>query len=665
MTACLSAMSAAVFAQHRSDTIAERTHQLQDVTVSMKRLGSSLTASKPIQLMQRDELEALGLVSLADAVKRFAGTNVRDYGGIGGMKTVSIRNLGAHHTAVSYDGITVSNTQAGQIDIGRFSLDNVQTVGLAVGENADMMQSARHYASAGVLFIETERPHFSEGANHSLQLRVRGGSFGLISPSLRYWQKLGSRTVLTLDGTYMRADGTYPFLLKNGYETTHEKRYNSDIYSWQGEANLLHTFRDSSQLNVKSQWYYSQRGLPGVVVLYNNHADDRMWDEDFFAQALYKKVWNAHWQLQTRLKYVHTWNRYEATNAAYENGMQIDVDRQNEYYASATLGWSPLEQLKMSLATDVMFNDLRNNIYINTNREVPNPKRFTSLTALALRYNSPFRLTVDATLVGTFVTESVETGTTPPDRKHLSPTLSLNYRLLENEALYLRALWKNTFRVPTFNDLYYRRLGNTQLRPEKAHEWNVGITWGGQPVEWVKYLSITLDGYWNRVTDKIVAFPAAYVWRMANYGKARIVGLDATLAAEIPVSRQVSLLLNAAYTQQKATDRDPSSATYKAQLPYTPQSNGNFSLTGRTPWVIVGYSVAYCGSRYSMAQNKPEYKMDAYWEHTLTLSREWQLRRAAIKLSASVVNLTNAHYEVIQYYPMPGRAFNATGSITF
>lgn len=88
---------------------------------------------------------------MADAVRRFAGAQVRDYGGIGGLKTVSIRNMGAAHTAVSYDGVAVSNCQAGQIDIGRFSLDNVSMVSLAVGQTDNLLQSARHYASAGVL----------------------------------------------------------------------------------------------------------------------------------------------------------------------------------------------------------------------------------------------------------------------------------------------------------------------------------------------------------------------------------------------------------------------------------------------------------------------------------------------------------------------------------
>ena len=87
---------------------------------------------------------------------------MRDYGGTGGLKTVSVRNMGAAHTAISYDGVAVSNCQAGQIDIGRFSLDNVESLSLSVGQNEDMLQSARLYASAGVLNIETSRPEFLE-----------------------------------------------------------------------------------------------------------------------------------------------------------------------------------------------------------------------------------------------------------------------------------------------------------------------------------------------------------------------------------------------------------------------------------------------------------------------------------------------------------------------
>lgn len=652
-----------VFAQlAHTDTVTARTHELQDVTVTARRLPVSVTSGKSIQIIGKEEFEQLGLTSIADAVKKFAGVNVRDYGGIGGMKTVSVRNLGAHHTAVSYDGITISNTQAGQIDISRYQTDNVETLSLAVGDGGDIMQSARHYASAGVLSITTERPHFSSGKDYSLRFSAKGGSFGMVSPSLRFWQKLGNNTTASFDGTYMRADGMYPFTLVNGSERTREKRINSDIGSWQGEANVYHVFNDSSQLDMKACWYYSQRGVPGAVILYNSKTDDRLWDEDFFVQANYRKTINKKWQLAVRMKYVHSWNRYEATNPVYDNGVQLDVNRQNEYYVSATAGWKLSKSLSMALAQDLAYNNLGNNIYISTNKNAPNPERFTSLTALSLRF-SPRRLAINGNIVYTFVTERVSAGSKPDDRKRLSPSLSVSYRLLENEALYVRAMMKHTFRVPSFNDLYYRRIGNTMLKPEKAREISAGLAWNGRPAGWMSYMSVTVDGYWNNTTDKIVAFPGAYIWRMANFGKARICGIDCTLATDIPLTQNVGIALNAAYTIQKATDADRRSVTYNNVLPYTPQSNGNISAVLRTPFVNIGYSVVMCGKRYSMAQNKPEYMIEGYDEHTLTMSKTIRMAACSMELRGSVVNLTDKQYEIIKYYPMPGRSYNVSLTI--
>ena len=657
-------LSAGMYALH--DSISSRTHAIDEVTVTAHRLQRDVTGGKPIQLMTHRELELLGLTNLADAVKKFAGASVKDYGGIGGMKTVSVRNLGAHHTAVSYDGVTISNTQAGQIDIGRYQTDNIQELSLAMGEEDNQMQSARHYASAGVLSITTEQPYYGGERRRftpHFKASLRGGSWGLVSPSLRLTQSFSERTAVSLGGTYMRADGVYPFTLKNGRMRTREKRYNSDIESWQGEANLYNTLADNSQLDVKAYWYRSERGLPGAVILYNDKSDERLWDEDFFTQAVWRKRFNQQWSLHARVKYAHSWNRYEDTDVKYQDGKLTDVARQNEYYASATVGWTPIDNLTFALAEDIAFNDLRSNISISDNlNNPPYPKRTTSLTALSARYACQ-RLTLNANVVGTYATEKVKAGKQPDDRRRLSPSASLSYRVLANEALYIRLMYKSTFRMPSFNDLYYIRMGNTGLRPENANEYNVGITWSGQPARWMKYLSVTLDGYFNDVTDKIVAFPSTYVWKMANFGKVYIHGIDATMATEIPFGRKVSLLLTGAYTWQKAEDHEKHSASYGRQLPYTPKHNGNASLLLYTPWVNVGYSLLAQGERWSSALTTQEYHLKAYAEQSVTLSHEFRLRSYRLKLQGTVHNLTNEQYEIIKYYPMPVRSWSVGATI--
>ena len=70
-------------------------HKLSDVEVIGHRKPSVLKSSAPIQMLNNRSFEQLGLQDLSDAVKRFSGVSVQDYGGIGGLKTVSVRSLGA------------------------------------------------------------------------------------------------------------------------------------------------------------------------------------------------------------------------------------------------------------------------------------------------------------------------------------------------------------------------------------------------------------------------------------------------------------------------------------------------------------------------------------------------------------------------------------------
>ena len=655
---CLLPLS--VMAQEAKDSITGKVHQMNEVTVTARRIPAKISSASSVQVFRKEDLKNLGIQNMGDAVKRFAGTNVRDYGGIGGLKTVSVRNLGAAHTAVSYDGVAISNSQAGQIDIGRFSLDNVSSLSLAIGHDDNLLQSARLFASAGVLNIETEKPRLEDGKKSLTQLLVRGGSFGYITPSLRHWQAIGERTRLSLDASYQRADGEYPFELKNGQLVTEEKRINSDIESYQGEANLFHTFKDESELNVKAYYFHSGRGLPGAVILYNNESDERLWDENFFAQARYKKKFSPKWTFQAQGKYNYSWNKYEDFGTQYVGGKQTDTNRQQEYYLSASGLFQPTTGWSFSLSQDGFINRLHTN-----GAQSPEPTRYTSLTALNVRYHKN-RVKLSGTLVGTYITEKVKAGNTPEDRKRLSPTLSASWQPWEGEQLFVRAMYKNTFRVPTFSDLYYLRVGNTNLKPEKATEYTMGVTWSGKPFRFTDFVSLTVDGYYNEVNDKIIAFPSTYVWKMQNYGKVHITGVDVTLATAIPLGDQVNWNLSGNYSWQKALDVTNSEAkNYKHQLPYTPEHNGNVSSTFEMPWINVGYTVTMVGKRYYLAQNIPANEIEGYNEYTATLWREFAFKQCKLRLQAEIINLTDAQYDVIKYYPMPGRSWRITGTFTF
>ena len=200
------------------------------------------------------------------------------------------------------------------------------------------------------------------------------------------------------------------------------------------------------------------------------------------------------------------------------------------------------------------------------------------------------------------------------------------------------------------------------LRPEMAVEYNVGLTYALHRPAFG--LQLTVDGYVNSVTDKIVAFPSTYVWRMVNFGRAHIAGVDATLAATAQLTERMGLQLNLSYTWQRAVDRtDATRESYDRQLPYTPRNIGSGVLLVKTPWADLGYRVNACGERYSMIQNTREYRLKPYWEHHLTAARTFELGKTRLTLLASLLNLSDTQYDIIQYYPMPGRSWQLTATI--
>ena len=137
----------------------------------------------PSQKLNGEMLEKLSTHSVADALRYFSGIQLKDYGGVGGIKTVNIRSMGTHHLGISYDGIQLGNAQNGQIDLGQFSMDNVEEISLYNGQKSAIFQPASEFASAGAVYIRTRRPLFNEGEHTHLRLKAKYGSSDMIRVS--------------------------------------------------------------------------------------------------------------------------------------------------------------------------------------------------------------------------------------------------------------------------------------------------------------------------------------------------------------------------------------------------------------------------------------------------------------------------------------------------
>lgn len=143
----------------RSQSRLDSLQHLDEVVVTVRALPKEVI---PVQQLAGEQLSRLSSHSVADALRYFSGLQIKDYGGVGGLKTVNIRSMGTNHVGVFYDGVELGNAQNGTVDLGRFSLDNMESVTLYNGQKSAIFQPAKDFGSAGSIYLQSRVPVFPE-----------------------------------------------------------------------------------------------------------------------------------------------------------------------------------------------------------------------------------------------------------------------------------------------------------------------------------------------------------------------------------------------------------------------------------------------------------------------------------------------------------------------
>lgn len=669
--------SSAAMQDAKLDSIA-RQFNLDEVTVSASRREEPVI---PVQKLQGARLQGLSTQSVADAVRYFSGVQIKDYGGVGGLKTVDVRSMGTNHLGVFYDGIEIGNAQNGTVDLGKFSMDNIEEIALYNGQKSEIFQPAKDYGSAGTLYLKTRRPKFTGDKRYNVNITMKGGTFGLANPSVLYEQKITDNIHLSASGEYTFATGRYHFRYRKvmpdgavAWDTT-AVRQNGDVQAGRAEAGLF-GYLPEGKWHVKGYFYQSEKGIPGAIINNVWKNSQRQWDRNAFVQGNYTQRITKGYDLQFNAKYSNDYMRYLNPDTTL---MYIDnTFTQQEVYLSLaqrlaivgtkgfirhhTVSWD------IALSADWQWNYLQGNL-----ANFVFPERNTVLAAAATQLDWTY-IKAQASVLGTFVYDKIhQPSRTTPTAYRQAPQWTPAVFLTVHpylQDLYLRAFYKRIFRMPTFNDLYYTDVGNISLKPEYTTQYDAGAeytkTWRRGILQAV---DLKLDGYFNQVRNKIVAIPKGngqYRWQMMNLGYVEIRGIDvnasATLSLYESARDHVLLSVAAAYTYQRAQDlTDPNEPlTYGGQIAYIPRHSG--SATANLQWhfwgskeqrggtLSVNYAFIYVGERYHNSANIPANYERPWYTHDLTVSYQMSRWYFAVEIN----NMLNQQYEVILNYPMPG-----------
>jgi vitamin B12 transporter len=658
--------SSPAIVEERTSPDSVRAFRIGEVTVTAPGQRTGIQTTTPLQQLDRNALQATAAAQVSDAVKFFSGVNVKDYGGLGGMKTLSVRSMGAQHTAVSYDGIVLTDCQTGQTDLGRYSLENVDLISLSIGDGNSIFQPALAFASSGILTIRSRRPVFVGKSRFNGNISYQFGSFRTQVLNLLGSVRLSEEWSLSLDAQMQQSDGDYPYQLAYGdgpSEYTTEIRTNNALKNLRLESFLIGKFDENRSVEVKTYWYQSDRGLPGAVILYNPVSSQHLWDRTIFVQAHYEQKWKEKliWQVNTKVN--QTNQRYLNPDYLGSTGQEDYNYGQKEAYLSSAFLYQPWKNLSFALATDGSVAGMESNL-----NDFSEPTRWTGLANLSAKLELE-RLLITSGILATGIQETTQNGRSAEGIRRLSPSVNVSYQPISTfEGLRLRAFYKSSFRAPSFNDLYYSAIGNTSLKPENSKQADLGFTYGFRSQGETFRLNLTTDVFYNRITDKIMAVPTKniFIWSMVNLGKVNITGLDFNLEASRKWKKDLELTAAWNHSYQRALDlTDPTSKVYNQQIAYAPRVYGSGRLSLVASGFQFGYALLYSGHRYVTGQNITENDLPGYVDQSVsvryTLKRLW----GDLVLRGDIQNLADTNYEIVRNFPMPGRMMLFTVQFDF
>ena len=651
-------------------TKAETTQKDSIQTIKGVEITARLTQREivPAQSLKNADLQRLNSQSVADALRYFSGIQLKDYGGVGGIKTVDIRSMGTHHLGIFYDGIELGNAQNGQIDLGQFSLDNIDEISLYNGQKSAIFQPASDFGNAGSVYIRTRKPRFTDGKSYNVKLKAKYGSSDLVRLSALWEQRISSAVSTSLNAEHLTSSGKYKFNYRRvtpsgvvAYDTT-AVRQNGDIRADRIDFNV-NGILQRGYWNTKVYFYNSQRGIPGAIVNNVWRRGERQSDLNFFVQNRFQKDITDRFSTQWLAKYA-----FYRTHYVNKDTTQLPADNrfwQQEFYLSTSNAYEILPNWSISASYDFRWNKLNADTY-----RFVFPTRFSNMISLATAFEARF-IRIQGSVLASFIHDKLHPTTRlMPGMKatdnitKFTPALFIDFPIIDKATngastkLSVRTFAKRSFRMPTFNDLYYTDLGNSNLKPESATQYDLGVVFNKQyNGHLLKNVQFQADGYYNTIHDKIIAYPKGqqFRWTMLNLGRVHITGIDVMGAIALQPINELVVTARLQYTYQDARDvTNASDVFYKDQIPYIPYNSGSAIVNLAYHNWTLNYSFIYSGKRYNQQENIPNNYMQPWYTSDVSLQYDFKAFGTKCRAMLEVNNILNQKYDVILNYPMPG-----------
>lgn len=560
------------------------------VVVTAARYAEAMDAStRDISVLSGAELRAAGVTELAEALRLLPGVEIATYGP-GATPSIFLRGANSNQTLLLVDGQRVGSAFSGLAALQHLGVDQIERLEVLRGPAASLYGAD---AVGGVIQVLTRRDRaltirMAGGEWHSQQLSVNAGlgdaGNGLSVTAAQNASRGFNAIVNPADFSYNPDRDGYRF---------NQAQINAAVSPTESLKLTLSAFETRGSAQYDGGAGYNDRAL-SVISAFNVSADMKL---------------GPSWQSNLRVGSTQDRSTFDS---AYPGRYRTTLDQfawQNNWHLSPAFNaLAAAEWRRESVSsTDAL---------PVTTRHTTSALLGSDWTRDALRLNASARLD-HSDQYGNRGTATVGAGY----------RLGTGWRLLVNGG--------NSFKAPTFNDLYYPGYANPALRPERGHNADIGLQWSQDNHR----ASATI--YRNEVRDLIqFVCDASYNCAPQNVARARLTGLTLAGATRLGGWR----------VDGNLDVTDPRDTTADRQLARRAKVHGALRLAGDLFGFSGGAEVLASGQRYDNAANTRV--LPGYTLLNLHVSRQVG---PGVRVGARVDNVTDRDYQLAYGYATGGR----------
>jgi len=596
--------------------------------------------STRIYRLDEKRIATKNAADVGELVRYLPGVQVTAYGGIGGLKTANFRSLGAGQTSVVYDHQAQSTTQSGATDLGLIPADFITEIAVIQLASTDVFLPIKSKLSGSILAIQSK--HQASDYNKNGIIGLQTGSFGLVE-GFGLVQKRWNKLRMTLSGKSRFSEGSYPFDYKNGNTIISSIRKNNQVIDHYGQfsCNYFPSNNHSFSFGLTGNRYNKQ--LPGAIIFYNDNAQQYLNGNQI--DGLLRYVYSTkNIQLKTQIN--HHRNQLIYLDSNYLNAAGF---LKNEFQAQQIDGECQVKFMINQQTNCLVGTNIRTERLHGEKLSVQ-PNRIVSESIIGLTNN---RFGVLNAQVGWLTVN--DNFSSSARKQYVLPSLDW---MLTAKKIAIGITFRQSLRLPTFSEMYYQQIGNSQLLPEKGSQFSLRLLYNYKRKKSI--VQTIIQPFYAHVTNKINAIPSKnlFIWSIENIGQTRALGAE--IAEQISVRMKNGIIgVSANYTFQYCIDiTDRTSATYKDVISYSPLHTGGLEINYSCKQWRIFSQINYLGKRFALNENIPANELAAF--STIDIGGSVQLSRnkQSLSIRLTVNNITNQNYNYINYFVMPGVNFH-------